>query len=204
MIKTWEPHLSSFLKDYDELNQPSSPITQMVQSTSSFSTAGEQSQSQATTPQHELAHLPPTSNRMRRKQFVAVIILSLIGAEFGQDVSSNSNQAPYKTIPQGFSLEDHSILKRIINSISYLVTNRSLQYDVTRRAAIDLVGRGFTIWEPFMQPTSVLLSLLELTADAELYLPRLFFFFQSFFFQINFFFILKILFYFLSNLTIYK
>lgn len=52
-------------------------------------------------------------NRIRRKQYVAIIILSLIGAEFGQDINTNKNQAPYKTIPQGFSLEDHSILKRI-------------------------------------------------------------------------------------------
>ncbi len=44
---------------------------------------------------------------------MALIILSLVGAEFGQDVNSTNNQTPYKTIPQGFSLEDHSILKRI-------------------------------------------------------------------------------------------
>ena len=52
-------------------------------------------------------------NRIRRKQYVAIIILSLIGAEFGQDINTNKTQAPFKTIPQGFSLEDHSILKRI-------------------------------------------------------------------------------------------
>lgn len=175
LIKTWEPHLSSFLKDYEDLSQANiSGATQLIQSSVSLvSTNESQQQIQATSPQHELAHLPPTSNRMRRKQFVAVIILSLIGAEFGQDVSSNKSQAPYRTIPQGFSLEDHSILKRISTALSNLVTNKSLQYDITRRAAIDLMGRGFTIWEPFIQPTFVLLSLLELSADAELYLPRL-------------------------------
>lgn len=35
------------------------------------------------------------------------------------------------------------------------------------------MGRGFTIWEPFIQPTYVLLTLLELCADAELYIPKL-------------------------------
>ncbi|CAF0723218.1 unnamed protein product [Brachionus calyciflorus] len=175
LIKTWEPHLSSFLKDFDDLNQTNAQATQIAQSTISLASTPDQAQAptRTTSPHHELAHLPPTSNRMRRKQFVAVIILSLIGAEFGQDVSSNKNQAPYRTIPQGFSLEDHSILKRISNALSNLVSNKALQYDITRRAAIDLMGRGFTIWEPFIQPTYVLLSLLELSADAELYLPRL-------------------------------
>jgi hypothetical protein len=118
----------------------------------------------------------------------------LIGAEFGQDVNSNKNQAPYKTIPQGFSLEDHSILKRISKlnhfivflvylslihliesgtALFNLVINKSLGHDITRRAAIDLIARGFTIWEPFIQPTHILLSLLELAAEAELYVPKL-------------------------------
>jgi hypothetical protein len=83
--------------------------------------------------------------RIKRKQYVALIILSLIGAEFGQDVNTSNNQAPFKTIPQGFSLEDHSILKRISTALSNLVTNKQLQFDITRRAAIDLIGRGFTI-----------------------------------------------------------
>ena len=38
-----------------------------------------------------------------------------MGVEFGQDVNTNRNQAPYKTIPQGFSIEDHTIIKRISN-----------------------------------------------------------------------------------------
>lgn len=53
-------------------------------------------------------------NRIRRKQYVSIVLLSLIGAEFGQDVNTNSkNQSSQKPIPQGFSIEDHSILKRI-------------------------------------------------------------------------------------------
>lgn len=178
LIKTWEPHLSSFLKDFDDMNQINAQQPQPSQSTTSLSSTDNAGQT-THHHHHDLSHLPPTSNRIRRKQFVAIIILSLIGAEFGQDVNSNKNQAPYKTIPQGFSLEDHSILKRISTALSNLVTNRQLQYDITRRAAIDLMGRGFSIWEPFIQPTFVLLSLLELSADAELYTPKYFFFLIS-------------------------
>jgi len=36
-----------------------------------------------------------------------------------------------------------------------------------RRAAIDLIGRGFTLWEPYMDVSAVLISLLELSADSK-------------------------------------
>ena len=65
-----------------------------------------------------------------------------------------------------------SISFRLGTALSNLVTNKFLHHDITRRAAIDLIGRGFTVWEPFFQPTYSLLSLLELAADAELYVPR--------------------------------
>lgn len=120
----------------------------------------------------EMAYLSPNSNRIRRKQFVAIIILSVIGAEFGQDINDFKNEAQNKKIPKGFSLEDHTNLKNISNILSELVTNKTLQYDITRRASIDLMGRGFNIWEPFIQPSSILTTLLELTADSELHLPR--------------------------------
>ena len=37
---------------------------------------------------------------------------------------------------------------------------------------MDLIARGFAIWEPFIHPTFVILSLLELAADAEIYIPK--------------------------------
>jgi len=187
LIKCWEPHLSSLLKEFDDLNQLSvqqstltqptqtiQPVQQGVNSSTANLMANSTEQKQFQEPaQNENSGNNLRLNRIRRKQYVAIIILSLIGAEFGQDINTNKTQAPFKTIPQGFSLEDHSILKRISTALSNLVTNKSLGYDITRRAALDLIGRGFTIWEPFLQPTFVLLTLLELSADAELYVPKL-------------------------------
>jgi hypothetical protein len=206
LIKTWEPHLTSLLKEFDDLNQLS-----VQQSTLSQATLSNQNVSSNTSTTTSLTDQKSSSekglelensgqelrlNRIRRKQYVAIILLSLIGAEFGQDINTNTNKkgTPFNTIPQGFSLEDHSILKRISKltnffflksiyidslfflftgtALSNLVTNKNLEYDVTRRAAIDLIGRGFTVWEPFIQPTFVLLTLLELSADAELYVPK--------------------------------
>ncbi len=41
-----------------------------------------------------------------------------------------------------------------------------------RRAAIDLLGRGFTVWEPYLDVSAVLLGLLELTVDGDRLVPR--------------------------------
>ncbi len=41
-----------------------------------------------------------------------------------------------------------------------------------RRAAVDLIGRGFTIWEPYLDVSKVLLGLLELCSDADKLVPR--------------------------------
>ncbi len=98
--------------------QASTPI-QMSQSAASL--AQSQTSDQTLQYQQQQQNDPTISgntsriatNRIRRKQYVAIILLSLVGAEFGQDINSNQSQTPYKTIPQGFSLEDHSILKRI-------------------------------------------------------------------------------------------
>ena len=123
LIKTWEPHLSSLLKDFDDLNQlnvQQSLNQQQQQLQSQISSTSSISSTASTDPKQLQEQSPPdavssitNSNRIRRKQFVAIIILSLIGAEFGQDINTNKNQTIHKTIPQGFSLEDHSILKRI-------------------------------------------------------------------------------------------
>lgn len=161
LIKIWEPHLTSLLKDFDDLTnvnvqqQQQQQNAQQIQSqpqgqtqlslqyqhqqqqmVSSQQSNHQQHQPQQQQPQQQqhssqqsndqneytgsidsslIAQIASHSNRIKRKQYVSIIILSLIGAEFGQDVNSNKAQMPYKTIPQGFSLEDHSILKRISN-----------------------------------------------------------------------------------------
>ena len=41
-----------------------------------------------------------------------------------------------------------------------------------RRAAVDLLGRGFTVWEPYLDVSAVLLGLLELCVDGDRLVPR--------------------------------
>lgn len=42
-----------------------------------------------------------------------------------------------------------------------------------RRAAIDLIGRGFTVWEPYLDVSKVLLGLLETCCDSSRLVPSL-------------------------------
>jgi WD repeat-containing protein 7 len=42
-----------------------------------------------------------------------------------------------------------------------------------RRAAIDLIGRGFTVWEPYLDVSKVLLGLLEMCSDSNKLIPSL-------------------------------
>ena len=185
LIKAWEPHLSTLLKEFDDLSTHISNMQQQQsqQQQQQMQTPAQQQQQQPQLQQQQqqqqqqvssslvnslqasaasLAQVPSVSgagvdplksvqlihhhhqqqqhqhqmsgdvgspgaatqvrtpNRIRRKQYVALVLLSLVGAEFGQDVNSNKNQMPHRTIPQGFSLEDHSILKRISESQHHL------------------------------------------------------------------------------------
>jgi hypothetical protein len=48
---------------------------------------------------------------------------------------------------------------------SHSQSPRTLSYTSMRRAAIDLIGRGFPLWEPYMDVSAVLMALLELCPD---------------------------------------
>lgn len=59
-------------------------------------------------------------------------------------------------------------------SLTYLLLNPTggKNFSSLRRAAIDLIGRGFTVWEPFLDVSKVLLALLELCCEADQLVPR--------------------------------
>ena len=145
LIKLWEPQLSNLLQDFEDLSHANTPQQSLPQQQQQIQMQQQQFQNYATNQMNQSStslsqsiatidqaaqQLDQTSrmntNRIRRKQYVAIILLSLIGAEFGQDINSNQNQTPYKTIPQGFSLEDHSILKRISKLCMFSSTNQKV------------------------------------------------------------------------------
>ncbi|KAJ3604818.1 hypothetical protein NHX12_026870 [Muraenolepis orangiensis] len=103
-----------------------------------------------------LSNLPPNAKKIsnsyeeRRKQATAIVLLGVIGAEFGAEIEPPKGASKALTFlllqPPSPKLPPHSTI---------------------RRTAIDLIGRGFTVWEPYMDVSAVLMGLLELCADAE-------------------------------------
>ncbi|XP_060707861.1 WD repeat-containing protein 7 isoform X2 [Hemiscyllium ocellatum] len=119
-----------------------------------------------------------SSYEERRKQATAIVLLGVIGAEFGAEIeppklptrTRNTNQ-----VPEGFGLtsggSNYSLARHTCKALTFLLLQPSSPklpaHSTIRRTAIDLIGRGFTVWEPYMDVSAVLMGLLELCADAE-------------------------------------
>ncbi|XP_041048865.1 WD repeat-containing protein 7 isoform X2 [Carcharodon carcharias] len=125
-----------------------------------------------------------SSYEERRKQATAIVLLGVIGAEFGAEIeppklptrTRNTNQ-----VPEGFGLtsggSNYSLARHTCKALTFLLLQPSSPklpaHSTIRRTAIDLIGRGFTVWEPYMDVSAVLMGLLELCADAEKHLTNI-------------------------------
>ncbi len=61
-------------------------------------------------------------------------------------------------------------------ALTYLLlaaaTPRLPAHSPIRRAAVDLLGRGFTVWQPYLDVSAVLMGLLDLCVDGDRLVPR--------------------------------
>lgn len=91
----------------------------------------------------------------RRKKSVAIILLGVIGSEYGQEIEKSKRKPVVtsddrrKSIVDGFglgncnlSMQTSSALFSLLISSPNHIGNLSIY-----RSAIDLIGRGFTVWE---------------------------------------------------------
>ncbi|XP_055519748.1 WD repeat-containing protein 7 isoform X1 [Leucoraja erinacea] len=133
-----------------------------------------------------LAHMKKSSSSFeeRRKQATAIVLLGVIGAEFGAEIeppklptrARNTSQ-----VPEGFGLtsggSNYSLARHTCKALTFLLLQppsiKLPAHSTIRRTAIDLIGRGFTVWEPYMDVSAVLMGLLELCADAEKHLSNI-------------------------------
>ncbi|KAK3086238.1 hypothetical protein FSP39_015629 [Pinctada imbricata] len=128
-------------------------------------------------------HKISSSFESRRKQATAIVMLGVIGAEFGHEIepSRRKLEDPKKTgkksSQEGFTLTNYSLSRHTSKALTFLLQqppSRKLPaYTPIRRAAIDLIGRGFTVWEPYLDVSAVLLGLLELCVDSERLVPSM-------------------------------
>ncbi|XP_053304170.1 WD repeat-containing protein 7 isoform X2 [Spea bombifrons] len=114
----------------------------------------------------------------RRKQATAIVLLGVIGAEFGAEIEPPkllTRPRSSSQIPEGFGLttggSNYSLARHTCKALTFLLLQppsaKLPPHSTIRRTAIDLIGRGFTVWEPYMDVSAVLMGLLELCADAE-------------------------------------
>lgn len=93
-------------------------------------------------------------HQVRRNQATSIIVLGVFGAEFPNDLND------YSDLTRAIS---HALVELLVSEETPLLP----LYSPLRRAAIDLIGRGFTVWQPHVDLPKVLLGLLELTSCAE-------------------------------------
>ena len=92
-----------------------------------------------------------------QQQYTALIILGLIGAEFSKPKTSRrSSSAPSDMMEDTVARQTARSLQNVL-----LDTKPSLHTNL-RRSAIDLIGRGFHLWEKYLNVPLVLVGLLDL------------------------------------------
>uniref|UniRef100_A0A2A4JVH1 WD repeat-containing protein 7 n=1 Tax=Heliothis virescens TaxID=7102 RepID=A0A2A4JVH1_HELVI len=79
---------------------------------------------------------------------------------------------------EGFTLSSSNNLARLTAlALTHLLLSpacpRLPAHTPLRRAAVDLLGRGFTVWEPYLDVSHVLLGLLEMCCDADKLVPSM-------------------------------
>ncbi|CAN7981117.1 unnamed protein product, partial [Ixodes pacificus] len=117
----------------------------------------------------------------RRKQSTAIVLLGVIGAEYGHEIEQskrkNADDQKKKSLMDGFGPVNYSLARHTSQALAYLLLTPATAalpaHTSLRRAAIDLIGRGFTVWEPCLDVSRVLLGLLELCCDSDKLVPSM-------------------------------
>ncbi|XP_067140814.1 WD repeat-containing protein 7 isoform X4 [Centruroides vittatus] len=129
----------------------------------------------------ESCRKPSSAAEGRRKQATAIVLLGVIGAEYGYEIEQSKRKSAEeqkkKSIVDGFGLSNYSLARHTSTALSFLLLTRPSPYlpahTSLRRAAIDLIGRGFTVWERHLDVSKILLSLLELCCNSDRLVPSM-------------------------------
>ena len=87
----------------------------------------------------------------RRRNATSIVFMGVMAAEFGDELEAYkqptlaSSQAP---------ATDYSVVRHACQSLTYILMHppgpRLPMFSPIRRCAIDLIGRAFPVWEPFL------------------------------------------------------
>ncbi|XP_075549519.1 WD repeat-containing protein 7-like isoform X1 [Dermacentor variabilis] len=117
----------------------------------------------------------------RRKQSTAIVLLGVIGAEYGHEMEQSKRKGTddqkKKSVVEGFGPSNYSLAWHTSQALAHLLLTPASSavppHSSLRRAAIDLIGRGFAVWQAYMDVSRVLLGLFDLCCDADKLLPRM-------------------------------
>lgn len=187
LVESWAQYLPLYThtEPIAQVQQPSSPTAGQPGTVPQGIDPSEEEQDEE---EEEVVRQKPSSlSELKRKQSTAVVLLGVIGAEFGQDISTDQNEVQKRTtdpnqrrkssIVEGFGLGNNNLARLTALALTHLLlapaTPKLPAFTPLRRAAIDLIGRGFTVWEPYLDVSKVLLGLLDLCCDSSRLIPSL-------------------------------
>ncbi|KAK4884672.1 hypothetical protein RN001_000943 [Aquatica leii] len=185
LIDSWAQYLPLYTQT-ETINQQavSPPSVNNVNSNSGVPLSPEPAEEEFEEEEEEQVRKPSSLAELKRKQTTAVVLLGVIGAEFGQDITSDypkkradNTELRKSSIAEGFGFGNNNLARLTSMALSHLLlappSVKLPAHTPLRRAAIDLIGRGFTVWEPYLDISKVLLGLLELCSEADKLVPNM-------------------------------
>ncbi|XP_054707757.1 WD repeat-containing protein 7-like [Uloborus diversus] len=190
------PHVSNQHKQPDASSAPPAPASTPNSAGNTVSNSstqnGEQvhikdeehSSSEEETEDHSLEEVssrkPSSVAEGKRKQTTAIVLLGVIGAEYGHEIETSKKKAEdqkRRSVVDGFGLSNYSLARHTSQALAFLLlvppSPSFPAHTALRRAAIDLIGRGFTVWQPYLDVSKILLGLLELCCDSDKLVPSM-------------------------------
>ncbi|XP_023324405.1 WD repeat-containing protein 7 isoform X4 [Eurytemora carolleeae] len=111
----------------------------------------------------------PSAAAAKRNQTTAVILCGVIGALFDLELEKDEKKEG------GIPALDTVMTRLTAKALMYLVLSPASEqlpaHTPLRRAALDLIGRGFVLWEPHLEVSKVLLGLLDMASEADKWVP---------------------------------
>ena len=103
---------------------------------------------------------------LTRSTAKALMFLVLCSSSTQQTNANCAGSGPQT--PNNASNNANSNVNNNLPGVGSLIASKQTSL---RRAAIDLIGRGFVLWEPHLEVSKVLLGLLEMTCEADWWVP---------------------------------
>lgn len=107
-----------------------------------------------------------------------IVFCSIFKVMFvANNATKNKDQRRKSSVVEGFGIGNNNLARLTSMALTHLLlappSVKLPAHTALRRAAIDLIGRGFTVWEPYLDVSKVLLGLLETCCDSSRLVPTL-------------------------------